>query len=126
MTTTSAPTRPAPTRTELESSIEAYLVKRVRELGGMTNKIAPTERGLPDRMVILPGCGVQLVELKAVGGRVSPLQRVWHDRAQEMGVTVYVIEGRAQVDQWLHRMIKAADALRRDEFAALRRTRGGL
>lgn len=124
MTTSSTPApRPRPTMAELESAVEAYFVKRVREFGGMTSKLVATEAGIPDRMVILPDCGVRLVELKAIGGRVSAIQRIWHQRARSLGVEVVILEGREDVDRWLNMVFRQADVHRAAEFAAIRRSR---
>lgn len=91
-----------PTFAELEASVEAYFRRVVRDrLGGYTMKMIPAEKGAPDRLVILPGGRVQLVELKvAKGGQVAPAQRYWHERAESLGVTVPVLYGRQGVDEW--------------------------
>lgn len=91
-----------PTFAELEASVEAYFRRVVRDrLGGYTMKMVPAEKGAPDRLVLLPGGRVQLVELKvAKGGQVAPAQRYWHERAESLGVTVPVLYGRQGVDEW--------------------------
>ena len=90
-----------PTRKELEASLEAYFRKSVKEkLGGHVVKLAPTEKGVPDRLVMLPGGRLVLVELKADGGRLSPAQEYWHERAKDLGTEVVVLEGRGQIHQW--------------------------
>ena len=104
MTTTT--TRPAavrkPTLKELESSLEAHFNREVRlKCGGRSIKLAPTEKGVPDRMVLLPGGHIYLVELKAVDGHTSAAQDLWHARAAELGTRVIVLTGRAQVDRWI-------------------------
>lgn len=86
---------------ELESRVEARLRDRVRKAGGMSVKLAPTEKGVPDRLVILGGT-IHLVELKAVGGTLSPAQRHWHNRAAQRGVTVTTLTGRDEVDAWIN------------------------
>lgn len=102
MTTSSAPlTTRRPTHAELEASLEAYFRRAVRSAGGMLIKLAPTERGVPDRMVLLPGGVLALVELKASGGRLSAIQQVWHTRAAELGTEVVVLTGRSQIDEWV-------------------------
>lgn len=107
---TTSPNRTAPpTRRELEASLEAYFRTAVRMRGGRVCKLIATERGIPDRMVLLPGGRVYLVELKAVGGRTSAIQQAWHLRAAELGTTVAVLEGRADVDAWLRRILDEAD-----------------
>ncbi len=101
MTTPTLPSRPGPTRRELEASLEAYFYNQVRLRGGMIEKLISTRRGIPDRLVLLPGGHVFLVELKAWGGRTSALQEAWHARAAELGTRVVVLEGRDAIDAWL-------------------------
>lgn len=84
----------------LESSLENHFRKTVRALGGRAYKLAPTDKGMPDRMVIFPRLGIELVELKTETGRTSPAQDLWHARAASMGVYVTVLSGRAQIDSW--------------------------
>ena len=60
-----------------ESEIEARLVRGVKALGGVAYKfVSPGNVGVPDRVVVLPGGRVIFVELKAEGGRLSPMQRL--------------------------------------------------
>lgn len=109
MTTDTKRTEP-PTRQELESSLEAYFYNAVRARGGRVDKLIATKRGIPDRLVLLPGGRIYLVELKALGGRTSVLQEVYHARAAELGTTVHVLEGRAAVDAWLRGIFAELDA----------------
>lgn len=120
MTTPTLPSRPGPTRRELEASLEAYFYNQVRLRGGMVEKLISTRRGIPDRLVLLPGGHVFLVELKAWGGRTSAIQEAWHARAAELGTRVVVLEGRDAVDEWLRSWGKNIE---RTSAAALRRTR---
>lgn len=69
--------------------------------GGMPVKLAPTVKGLPDRMVIWPGGAIELVELKADNGELSPAQKVWHSRVNDLGRSVWVLRGRDQIDAWI-------------------------
>lgn len=86
----------------LERVVEEYLRQRVRQLGGMCVKLAPTIAGIPDRMVILPGEPIRLVELKRPkGGRVSMVQLEQHKRLAELGHVVPVLWSKEDVDQWL-------------------------
>ena len=71
--------------------------------GGLSFKLAPTVKGLPDRLVVLPHGQVFLVELKAVGGRLSPAQRVLHRRLAQRGVEVKVLTGPGEVRAWVDR-----------------------
>lgn len=84
-----------------ESTVEARLRRGVQAIGGMSAKMAPTEKGIPDRLVLLPGGRVFLVELKAIGGRLSPSQKYWHQRAADRGVIVVVLTGPGEVDAWI-------------------------
>lgn len=87
--------------THLERDAEALLVKRVRLLGGKAVKLAPTEAGLPDRLIMLPGGGLYLVEVKSNTGKLSPIQELWHAGAAKLGIQVYVVAGRDGVLKWL-------------------------
>lgn len=90
-----------PTTRELEASLEAYFRKKVRTLGGHLVKLAPTEKGVPDRLVLLPCGRMYLVELKADGGALQPAQRYWHEKVSHLGTKVVVLEGRGQIHQWI-------------------------
>ena len=84
-----------------ESALEQLLFRQVRVMGGIAVKLAPTVAGVPDRLILLPGGRHYLVELKADGGRVSPVQVLWHQRSAAIGHPVVVLTGRAEVDAWL-------------------------
>ena len=85
-----------------ESQLEYLFVKAVRgALGGTVIKLAPTMKGVPDRLVILPGGLMYLVELKTEVGRPSPAQRVWHENVKKLGVTVYTLHGPVQIKAWV-------------------------
>lgn len=85
----------------LEANLEALFHKQVRVIGGVIVKLAPTERGVPDRLVILPGGRIFLVELKTTNGRVSPIQAEWHKQAKMRGVDVILLKGRAEIVDWI-------------------------
>lgn len=76
-----------------ESTIEKALVERVKALGGMCEKFtSPSRRGVPDRLVTLPGGRIVFVELKATGGKLSALQQRDHARRRALGCSVFVID----------------------------------
>lgn len=83
-----------------ESAVEAKFRLAVKRLGGRSYKIPPAVKGIPDRLVLLPGGIIQLVELKADGGRLSPAQTYWHAQAAALGVIVQVVTGPAGVVAW--------------------------
>lgn len=77
----------------LERDIEKALVKRVESLGGLCEKFtSPNRRGVPDRIVTLPGGRIIFVELKAPGARPTKLQKRDHERRKALGCTVLVID----------------------------------
>lgn len=76
-----------------ESAVERLLAERVRRLGGLSYKLLPSVVGMPDRMVIMPGGSITLVELKAQDGRLDPAQRLFHARLAALGVEVRVVRG---------------------------------
>lgn len=85
----------------LESSLEEFFRTSVRAAGGIATKLTSADRGVPDRLVLLPGGRIYLVELKAENGSLSPIQKVWHSRAAAKGTHVAVLTGRTQVTAWL-------------------------
>lgn len=61
----------------LERELEAYLTKRVKELGGRSYKwVSPGNVGVPDRIVLLPKGRIIFVELKQPGKKPTAVQRV--------------------------------------------------
>lgn len=85
----------------LERSVEAIFARRVRDLGGISHKFAPVEAGNPDRIVLMPGGWVGFVELKATGGALSPIQRLWHARAAALGTVVQIVTGALEARAWV-------------------------
>lgn len=85
-----------------ESVIEAYLVKRVKALGGQCMKAKWIGRiGAPDRRVLLPDRPPTWVELKAPGVKPEPHQLREHNRMRRLGELVEVIDSIEGVDAWL-------------------------
>lgn len=84
-----------------EAQLEGYFVSACRREGWKAIKLMPSEKGVPDRMVIIPGGEILLVELKTETGRVSPAQKEWHRRAGVLGVHVYVLKGPGEVKKWV-------------------------
>lgn len=107
--------RPLPQREIGRDGVEAFLVKRVQLLGGQSIKLAPMQAGIPDRLVMLPGGKIFLVEVKAVGGTLEPIQRHWHQKiARDQGITVHVVEGEEGVRRWLRAVFNDGTAGRPD------------
>lgn len=85
-----------------ESTIEAYLRDRVKELGGKAYKfVSPGNDGVPDRLVCLPGGLAIFVELKAPGKKPTNMQRFQHGKLQALGFSVWVIDSKSMVDSFI-------------------------
>ena len=83
----------------LERTIEAALVRRVKELGGLCEKfVSPGRRSVPDRIVTLPGGRIVFVEVKAPGKGPTELQERDHWRRRKLGCEVFVINSIEGVD----------------------------
>ena len=89
-------------RAMLEKNIEAHLVKRVKALGGVAYKFtSPAHRGVADRVVCLPGGVVWFIELKAEGGRLSPLQKIFADEMARLNQNYACLWSKEDVDTWI-------------------------
>lgn len=89
-----------------EKAIEAYLVRRVKDLGGVCLKYSnPGVVGYPDRVVLLPGGFVVWVELKSKGRKPNRVQQLRIGQLRAMGHNVAVVDGKDQVDV----LLQAAD-----------------
>lgn len=85
-----------------ESDIERRLVREVERIGGWAPKwVSPGNRGVPDRIVLLPNGRVVFVELKAPGGRMAPLQKRWAKILRSLGHQVYRISSVEEVDKFI-------------------------
>jgi streptogramin lyase len=86
----------------LEKDIEAHLVRRVRDAGGVAYKFtSPAHRGVADRLVVLPGGRIWFVEVKKLGGRLSPLQRVFLDEIKKLGCNYQIVWSKEDVDAFV-------------------------
>ncbi len=86
-------------RTETEAQIEGYLVNKVRALGGECYTwVSPSNRGVPDRIVLMPGGQAWFVELKTAGKKPSDLQEHTLQRLRELGFPALVLDSKAHVD----------------------------
>ncbi len=82
-----------------ESTIEAYLRDRVKELGGKAYKfVSPGNDGVPDRLVCLPGGRIVFIELKAPGKEPTPLQNLQQRRLAELGFLMLTLDSKKKID----------------------------
>lgn len=112
----------------LEKSIEAYLVREVKKIGGVAEKFtSPNRRSVPDRIVWLPKVATRqssvtdngdgtatytsrrlshpaeciFVELKAPGKKPTEAQERDHEKRRAMGFRVEVIDTKEGVDSFI-------------------------
>ena len=85
-----------------ESTIEKYLVERVKAHGGLCLKfVSPGRRGVPDRICLFPFGEMYFVETKAPKKGATPEQQREHIRLFELGFTTHVISDVSQIDALL-------------------------
>jgi len=85
-----------------ESTIEKHLVVQVKALGGKAFKFtSPAHRGVADRVVCLPDGQTWFVELKAPGGRLSELQKIFAEDMARMNQRYACLWNKEQVEEWL-------------------------
>ena len=76
----------------LEKQIERKLTEEVKKLNGMCLK-QTSLAGIPDRLVLMPGCKMAFVELKAPGEKPRKLQQVRIKQLRKMGFMCFVVDG---------------------------------
>jgi hypothetical protein len=82
----------------LERDIEAYLVKRCKEIGALCDKFtSPQRRSVPDRLITFGG-RVLFVELKAAGKKPTEAQVRDHERRRAAGAEVVWLDSKAAVN----------------------------
>jgi hypothetical protein len=85
-----------------ESKLEHRLVREVERIGGRAPKWVSTgNRGVPDRLVILPGGRTIYVEMKAPGKPLKPLQVRWAKILRNLGHQVYKIDSNEDIDKFI-------------------------
>ena len=81
-----------------EKTIELQLARAVKKIGGMCPKlVSPGTDGMPDRLVLLPGCRIGFVEVKAPGKEPRPLQVMRHRQLRAIGFPVFVLDDPKQI-----------------------------
>ena len=90
-----------------ELQLERKLVSEVERIGGRAPKwVSPGNRGVPDRLVILPGGRTVYVEMKAPGKPLEPLQERWAKILRSMGHKVYKIDCEKDIDRFISEVSK--------------------
>lgn len=82
-----------------ETKIEKSLMKKTTEKGGLCLKFtSPGFRGVPDRIVLLPGGRLVFVEVKAPGKVPRKIQKTVHGMLRELGFKVAVIDSLEEIE----------------------------
>lgn len=93
----------------VESDAEKLLVSAVRSRGGRAFKLKFIGLdGAPDRLVMMPGKRMWLVELKDDDGKLETSQQVLFPIIEKMGFKVHVLYGEAQVAAFIEKEIDRA------------------
>lgn len=75
-----------------ETTIEKWLKRRIEQLGGMFLKFWPGFfTGFPDRIALMPGGRIWLVETKTPEGKLSARQRLVHKQLRRLGFKVWCV-----------------------------------
>jgi hypothetical protein len=83
----------------LERDLEKKLVALVKKLGGVAYKLdAKAHKGVPDRVVAIPGREPFFLELKTEKGVVSPLQAHEHQRLRSIGAKIVIAKGWQEIE----------------------------
>lgn len=87
---------------ESEKRIEAKLREAVKSRGGIALKLlSQFHRGMPDRIVLLPGGRIHFVELKSTGKKPGLLQQKAHKYLRSLGFDVVVIDSTSALQDFL-------------------------
>ena len=89
-----------------ERDVEAYLTGQLKSKLDLTcvKFIPDNKNGMPDRMVLLPGGRVLWVELKTIGGKLSPIQKLRHEELKRAGHDVVCVWSKTQADELVARL----------------------
>lgn len=85
-----------------EKLIERNLREGVKALGGLALKFSsPYHRGVPDRIVLMPGGRMYFVELKTTGKKPTLLQQKAIGELRELGFDARVIDNQESLNLFL-------------------------
>lgn len=85
----------------LEKEIESYFVKSVKAMGGLAYKFnSLSNRGVSDRIVVLPNGEAWFIELKTERGRLSALQKIFASDMRRLNQNYACLNSIEAVDRW--------------------------
>lgn len=83
-----------------ESQIENYLKREIEKLGGLCLKfVSPGNKGVPDRIIILPNGQIIFAELKTEKGKLSALQVKMQETLNKLNCRALVLNSKPSVDK---------------------------
>jgi hypothetical protein len=87
----------------LEKDIEAYFVKSVKAMNGIAYKFnSLSNRGVSDRIVVLPNGEAWFIELKTERGRLSALQKIFANDMRRLNQNYACLNSIEAVDRWTY------------------------
>lgn len=101
---------------ESEKSIEAYLVRKTKAMGGLCLKFSShSETGYPDRLLMMPGGETAWAEIKSKGCKPRAIQYLRMAELEHLGFRTYVLDSREKVDEMLKELNDAIQAIQLSE-----------
>lgn len=89
-----------------EKFIERELVSRLKKVGVESIKFEVLgKRGMPDRIILIPGGRVVFAEVKSPGEKLRPLQEKRKRELENLGFKVYVIDSKSEIDELVKQII---------------------
>lgn len=85
---------------ESEKALERKLCNEIKKLGGHAYKfVSPNQRGVPDRLCLLPNGIAVFVELKTTGKKPTKLQVLCIDELKALGQDCIVIDSSKALEE---------------------------
>lgn len=85
-----------------ESRLERRLKREIKKRNGLALKFtSPGMRGVPDRLILLPGEKIYFIEMKAPGKKPRPLQIKRAKQLKALGFSVYCLDSDEAIDNFL-------------------------
>lgn len=89
--------------TESEKTLEKRLVREIEKRGGLALKqTSQYHRGIPDRLILLPGGRVLWAEIKTTGKRPTRLQKIAMGQLVGMGFWCFIIDSTSSLNSLLN------------------------
>ena len=84
-----------------ESEVENFFQWAVEHLGGKSYKFkSVNNRGVADRVVMLPDGTTWFVELKALGKKLKPLQEIFRLQCERYNQKYAILQSIPEVETW--------------------------